>query len=153
MATSSTYYLNGLTFATSTALYLDAALTTCAPDGWYSDGTILRPMTGCVLGAPESCPTCPLPPFDSSLRQLNYQDPGFCSLPITQTYYYESIVSPIYPYLSIGDSVFVDSGGVTPLNSLFYRVNYINTGAIEYDTIEVDTNGKIVDLLLICGQP
>jgi hypothetical protein len=153
MPSSSTYYLNGLTFATSTAIYLDAALTTCAPDGSYSDGTIIRAQVGCVLGPAEACPTCPLPPFDSSERQLNYQDPAYCSLPTDQTYYYQSSVSPIYPYLSENDYVFFDSAGTTPLNSLFYKVPYTDAGTYQYDTIQVDTNGKITDLLLICGTP
>lgn len=61
MATSGTYYLNGPTLQTATVVYSDAALTTPAPDGWYSDGTIAREQTGfpnSVLGIVQSCPSC-----------------------------------------------------------------------------------------------
>jgi hypothetical protein len=34
------YYLNGPSLASATAVFLDAAMTTCAPDGFYSDGLI-----------------------------------------------------------------------------------------------------------------
>lgn len=55
----STYYLNGTTLENSTAIYTDAALTTCAADGFYSDGSgIVRELSGCVLGAVQTCPTC-----------------------------------------------------------------------------------------------
>ena len=58
MATSGTYYLNGPNLATSTAVYLDAAFTTCAPDGYYSDGTIVRQQITCVLLPEVVCPAC-----------------------------------------------------------------------------------------------
>jgi hypothetical protein len=52
------YYIDGPTFSSATAVYLDAALTECAPDGIYSDGYITRIQTGCVLSAPKNCPNC-----------------------------------------------------------------------------------------------
>lgn len=58
MATSGTYYLNGPNLATSTAVFLDAAFTTCAPDGFYSDGNIVREQVGCVLLPQVECPSC-----------------------------------------------------------------------------------------------
>lgn len=58
MATSGTYYLNGPNLATSTAVFLDAAFTTCAPDGYYSDGTIVRQQVSCVLLPQVECPAC-----------------------------------------------------------------------------------------------
>tara|TARA_Y100000004_G_C8866674_1_gene391430 strand:+ start:62 stop:241 length:180 start_codon:yes stop_codon:yes gene_type:complete len=59
MATSGTYYLDGPTLATATAVYTDAATTTPAADGWYSDGTISREQTSGLLGIVQTCPTCP----------------------------------------------------------------------------------------------
>lgn len=58
MAERSTYFFDGESLATSTAVYLDSDLTTCAPDGFYSDGTIVREMSGCVLLPETSCPNC-----------------------------------------------------------------------------------------------
>lgn len=53
-----TYYLNGSDLQSSTAVFLDAALTTCAPDGYYSDGTITRRQVSCVLITQSPCPSC-----------------------------------------------------------------------------------------------
>jgi hypothetical protein len=40
MSVPGTYYLNGPTLETATSVFTDADLTTCAPDGFYSDGVI-----------------------------------------------------------------------------------------------------------------
>ena len=58
MATSSTYYLNAPSLASATAVFLDDALTTCAPDGFYSDGVIAREQVDCVLLPQQTCPSC-----------------------------------------------------------------------------------------------
>lgn len=47
------YYLNGADLASSTAIFLDPYMTVCAPDGYYSDGLIVRLQTGCVLQETE----------------------------------------------------------------------------------------------------
>lgn len=53
------YYINGTTLSNSTAVFTDAALTTCAPDGFYADGSgISRNQIGCVLGPIQNCPEC-----------------------------------------------------------------------------------------------
>jgi hypothetical protein len=52
------YYLDGPTLAQATAIYTDAALTLCAADGVYSDGSITRVLSGCVLGPAKFCPSC-----------------------------------------------------------------------------------------------
>jgi hypothetical protein len=52
------YYLDGPTLAQATAIYTDAALTVCAADGVYSDGSITRVLSGCVLGPAKFCPSC-----------------------------------------------------------------------------------------------
>lgn len=53
-----TYYLNGNDLQSSTAVFLDAALTICAPDGYYSDGTITRKQISCVLSTGSTCQSC-----------------------------------------------------------------------------------------------
>lgn len=60
MAVTGTYYLNGPSLASSTAVYDDANLTTCAADGWYSDGLISRQQLDCTLLDEISCDT-PVP--------------------------------------------------------------------------------------------
>lgn len=58
MATSGTYYLNAASLALATAVYSDAGLITLAPDGFYSDNSIVREQLLGVLQAQSSCPGC-----------------------------------------------------------------------------------------------
>lgn len=58
MAISSTYYLNGPSLGSATAVFTDPDLTLCAPDGFYFDGTIVREQVSCVLLPQQNCPAC-----------------------------------------------------------------------------------------------
>jgi hypothetical protein len=58
MATSSSYYLNAPSLGSATAVFLDEALSECAPNGFYSNGVIVREQVGCVLLPQQSCPSC-----------------------------------------------------------------------------------------------
>lgn len=58
MATQGTYYLNAASLALASAVYTDAALTTLAPNGFYSDSSIVREQVSGVLQAQSSCPGC-----------------------------------------------------------------------------------------------
>ena len=59
MATTVNYFMNTGDFDTTTGLFTDAALTNCAPDGWYSDGDRHRQMKSCTLLPSVSCQDCP----------------------------------------------------------------------------------------------
>lgn len=61
MATSSTFFLNGPSLGSATAVFLNDNLSTCAPDGFYSDGVIVREQVGCVLLPQQTCPSCAVP--------------------------------------------------------------------------------------------
>jgi hypothetical protein len=61
MPTSATYYLNGPTLSSSTAIYSDSNLTIISPDGFYSDGVISREVVGGVLLPPSICNECGTP--------------------------------------------------------------------------------------------
>lgn len=52
------YYLDAPSLGSATAVYTDAALTICAPDGFYSDTSIVRELVGCVLQPQRICPSC-----------------------------------------------------------------------------------------------
>jgi len=54
------YYLNGPTLASSTYVYLDAALTTPAPLGYYGSGGLYREVINASgeLGPLTTCPSC-----------------------------------------------------------------------------------------------
>jgi hypothetical protein len=58
MPTKATYYINAPSFSSATAVFTDSGLTTCAPDGFYSFGGIVRQQVGCNLLPPTSCPSC-----------------------------------------------------------------------------------------------
>lgn len=58
MATSSTYYLNAPSLASATAVFSDAAMTTFAADGFYSNGVISRQQIDGVLLPQQTCPSC-----------------------------------------------------------------------------------------------
>lgn len=58
MAINSIFYLDGPTLATSTTVYLDAAKTIVAPDGFYGQGSISREQSGGILLSSVACFTC-----------------------------------------------------------------------------------------------
>jgi hypothetical protein len=58
MPTQQTFFLNAPTLSAATTVFLDSGMTTCAPDGYYSDGAVARQQVGCVLLPAEACPTC-----------------------------------------------------------------------------------------------
>lgn len=58
MATSSTFYLNGPSLASATAVYTNSSLTTLAANGYYSDGTIVRQQSSGSLLPQSTCPSC-----------------------------------------------------------------------------------------------
>ena len=61
MAVSSTYYLNAPSLGSATAVFSNAALTTLAADGFYSDGVISREQVSGVLLPQQTCPSCATP--------------------------------------------------------------------------------------------
>ena len=52
------YYLDGTTLLNSSAAFTDAGLTTCAADGFYSDGVSSRELSGCVFLPAQTCGSC-----------------------------------------------------------------------------------------------
>ena len=61
MATSGTFYLDAPSLSTATVVYSNAALTTVAADGYYSDGSISRQQVSGALLPPVICPACAIP--------------------------------------------------------------------------------------------
>jgi hypothetical protein len=113
MPISSNYYLNSSTLSTATAIFDDAGLTICAADGYYSDGTIVRQQIGCVLASETVC-SC-LIPYNSSIEPFPNSE-GVCGQEMPIAYYTNSVT----PFLIIGDLVYQDSIGATPLNDGWY---------------------------------
>lgn len=61
MATQATYYVDAPSLGSATVIYTDVNLTTVAPDGFYSDGTIVREQVSGALLPQTSCPSCATP--------------------------------------------------------------------------------------------
>ena len=58
MANLGSYYINGPTLATATGVYTDVNLRFCAPNGFYSDGSVVREQLNCTLLPASNCDTC-----------------------------------------------------------------------------------------------
>ena len=58
MATLGNYFYNGTSFSLATVLCTDSSLLTTAPDGYYSQGGIVRQMSAGVLLSAQTCPSC-----------------------------------------------------------------------------------------------
>ena len=68
MGAAATFYLDGPSFEEATTVFTDASLTTCAPNGFYQIGNVVREQVDCTAGLggrllPQTaCPTCGSPP-------------------------------------------------------------------------------------------
>jgi hypothetical protein len=56
-----TFYLNGPSLSSATAVFTDNNLSVCAADAFYSDGIIVREQVDCVLLPTQVCPECSIP--------------------------------------------------------------------------------------------
>ena len=65
MPTFGNFYIDGTDFAVATGVWTNPNLTSCALQGWYSDGATVRYLDtsggGCVLQAITPCPSCYTP--------------------------------------------------------------------------------------------
>ena len=81
------YYFDGATFATALGIYADAELTIAAPNGYYSQGNVLRQQSGGVLGAQQSCPGCGVEINLCYSNQNVWNSCCGCDLPVTPLCY------------------------------------------------------------------
>ena len=70
MSTLGTYYLNAPSLSSATSVYTNAALTIVGPDGWYSDGSIVRELVGGVF--PNTISPCDFCASDCSPTPVTY---------------------------------------------------------------------------------
>ena len=61
MPTLGNYFIDGTSLSNASAVFDTAALTTKAPDGFYSDGAIVREQVGGFLTFQTVCPSCTFP--------------------------------------------------------------------------------------------
>jgi hypothetical protein len=87
------FYSDNPTLSLATAIYVNAALTIKAPDGYYSDQTISRRQLGGILQPAEACANC-VNPDESTLIFTSY-DGGFGSV------FYFNLSDPITSDITI----------------------------------------------------
>ncbi len=62
---TSTYYINAPSLDSATGIFTDSAMTTCAADGFYTDGVTVRELSSvivpCNLLPQQPCPSCAYP--------------------------------------------------------------------------------------------
>lgn len=129
MATSGIYYLNAPSLSSATSAYTDAALTTLAPNGFYSDGTNVRELvSGIFTNNSSLCPAC-LNPCSST--PININDTG------TKIYYVNQ---------NVGDTV-LDTGAIiveVSFNGNEYPVGLVFTyNAISYNKFSCQNFGIV----------
>lgn len=108
-----TYYINGPTLSSSTAVFTDAAMTTCAPNGYYADGPIVRQQIDCVLLPEQECPFCGVDCADALFEG-----------PVNQGVYYMSV--------NLGATV-------GPIVILFDPMDYPNGIEVTFDSTVYNT--------------
>ena len=112
MATQSTYYLNGPSLLSSTAVFTDANLTTCADDGYYRQGTVVRQMVGCVLLPPQTCPSCVDECGGGTIETANNYSVSTISLETGQTPSSIGAIVIRFNPLNVPDGIQVEFNGV-----------------------------------------
>ena len=99
MAAAGTYYIDTINFADANEVFLDEALTTCAPNGFYQmGGATAREQVDCVNGVggrlldAEACPSCTPPAVDppiaanTSYKVTDVVTSAIAFVAITNTY-------------------------------------------------------------------
>jgi len=130
-----TYYIDTNSFITATSIWTNSNLTVKAPNGFYQKDGVYRQMSGGELLPVANCPDC-FYQFGSSTMGANSSTA--CSSALNQTYYFENVdggVGETEP--EIGDLVFSDSGGTTPLAAGFYKV-------VSGNYIQVNSSGVVI---------
>ena len=135
MATSITFYLDTASLSTATAIYSNPSMTALAPDGFYSDGTIVRQQSSGVLLPPSSCPNCEPTeyyPFSSSTVQASLV--SACGSTASQVYYHNGLSG-----LQVGVNTYSDNLGASPLGAGYY---FIGSG----QSINVNASGVVLSI-------
>lgn len=130
-----TYYIDTNDFATATSIWTNSNLTVKAANGFYQKDGVYRQMSGGELLPVANCPEC-FYAFDGSV--VGVDSATACSSEITETYYFENVdggVGETEP--EIGDLVFSDAEGTTPLAAGFYKL-------VSGYNIQVDGTGEVI---------
>lgn len=106
MATTNSYYINGPSLASATAVFTNSDLTIKAPDGWYAFEGIVRQQVGGILLPEQNCNGDFIP---ISISVVSVTSTEACGLELT-TYCYNDPVVPggVIGLITVGDTVYSD---------------------------------------------
>lgn len=119
MPTQGTYYLDTSSFATATAIYTDAALTTAASNGWYkTSSNTFRQQTGAPNNPVLSSTfTCECTTFSGSSAYNNAPSACYNGV-VNQTYFHNGSGST-----PVATDVCYSDAGQTFLGNGFYKIS------------------------------
>jgi|SanBayMetagenome_1026888.scaffolds.fasta_scaffold04409_3 hypothetical protein len=156
MATSGSYYLNGPSLTSSTSVFTDSGLTTLAPDGFYSDGVIVREQVGGVLLPAVACSSCEPQCLEYSAISegpsgvVEYNDcegnPALIYLSEFEEVFFCALSNSIVPSEGIA---IIEVGACTPLECTRYLADAeAESGGVTY----TDCFGDIQTITLAMGE-
>jgi hypothetical protein len=138
MAALGTYCFDGLNFSQASALFTDSGLTVLAPDGYYSQGGIIRQqLNGSLLNA-QPCGTC-LVPCGSGIS-ASFSSNGLFSATVDLANDTGAVVMYFFMGAAIPDGVDVTYNG-THYNRLTCQGNHDNTTIVDGNGVQVDYAG------------
>lgn len=144
MLISSIYYIDSTSFSTATAVYMDANLTTKAPDGYYSfDGVYRLQYLGLLLET-VACGVYPPPPPPPPYYQINVSNSvpiSTCFDPALPTTFPLTIYSDSFPII-IGQTVYTNTGLTVPFvgdNTWYWYGTYY--------AYQINSSGVVVDIV------
>lgn len=138
MATSSTYYIDTNDFSTATAVWINAGLTTKAPDGYYSFGGNYRRQFNGLLQPVQSCesPITSYPFMFSNTGEPDPSGPSVACSGFTNIMYYSNS-----PSLYIGAYIYIEQNlSINLAGSNFW---WLAQGGV---VCKINDNGEIVDI-------
>ena len=138
MAALGTYCFDGLNFSQATSLFTDSGLTTLAPDGWYSQGGIIRQQLNGVLLNAQPCGTC-LVACGSGV-DASFSSNGFFSADIDLANDTGAVILYFYMGSSIPDGVLTTYNGST-YNRLTCEGNHNTYTIVDGSNTQVDYSG------------
>lgn len=173
MATQATYYLDAPSLGSATVIYTDINLTTVAPNGFYSDGTISREQVSGSLLPQVSCPSCAIPcggiisaSGNQGVYYLNTElgtatgaivvkfDPYGVPDGIMATFggnNYNAVVSPSYGYLQ-GDTDLPTYIGASSANCGIPSGSPYTLTEYQYDGANFVSLGTTTPVTIVSGQ-
>ena len=138
MAALGTYCFDGLNFSQATSLFTDSGLTTLAPNGWYSQGGIIRQQLNGVLLNAQPCSTCYVP--CGSGVNASFSSNGLFDASIDVANDVGAIVLYFYMTSSVPDGVLATYNSNT-YNRLTCEGNHNTYTIVDGSNTQVDYSG------------